>query len=876
MARPHFLYSKADRNLWARLPMHLLPPFLRILLTSVLLVLSAASGHAQNDEAIRAEKAMIAAVEHVQQKTRADIDDATLKLQELRRQIDEASGDDAQLAEFKAHVDDLARTLAKSVGELDARYQLVSKRLEEIGPPPPAGTEEDPEITEDRKRLQEEKLKIAGILSDGEVIHSDAEELSDHVTDLRRELFTATLFRRTAINSDLIEDTIAAVQDEAAELTGALAATFDHVWEQKRRGLVIAFLVSGLVALAMNFLIHRFFPPLIYRDPAERSPSYFRRLSVAFFSATMTTLAAAVISGTALGLLFSFDVLRDDVFDIVAAVTWAVVGVYFVYKLSRGIFSPRKPQWRLIDVTDEAARQLTGFGVTLGAINGFAYVIEQMNIALDAPIVVTAADGLITSIATGIVLILLGLIRPMNATTGPTTMRHKVLPALFLVIGIAIILTALFGYVGLARFASSQIVVTGAIVVTMYIGFLAGHAISRHHAFADSAAGSRLRTRGVTDARLEQIGLVTGLVIYAVVLFVGIPLIMLTWGFRAADIWSIFIRLSTEIHVGNISISLFGILAGLAVFALVLLVTRWFQRWLDTNVMARSQVDIGVRNSVNTTLGYAGIVIAGVIGISAAGINLSSFALVAGALSLGIGFGLQTIVQNFVSGLILLAERPFKVGDWIVNGPVEGYVRRISVRATEIETFQNQSIIVPNSQLINAAVGNWTLHNKLARAEIAVHVSYDSDPRRVMEILLEIARGHPKVLTMPEPGVGFQRFGEFAMEFELRFYLSDIYDGGAVRNEMRIQIIERFREEGIEIPLPQRTLNVRFLDDNDELANALAEEGVPDDVAQRILSRAEKRRQFAAARAKGKPLIDDQDASAAQEMLQVEHEEDKR
>src|SRR5690606_21425393 len=116
-------------------------------------------------------------------------------------------------------------------------------------------------------------------------------------------------------------------------------------------------------------------------------------------------------------------------------------------------------------------------------------------------------------------------------------------------------------------------------------------------------------------------------------------------------------------------------------------------------------------------------------------------------------------------------------------------VRRISVRATEIETFQNQSIIVPNSQLINAAVGNWMLHNTLARSEIAVPVSYDSDPRQVMNLLLEIARDHPLVLTMPEPNVGFQNFGEFALHFELRFYLSDLFQGGPVRNEIRCQII---------------------------------------------------------------------------------------
>jgi potassium-dependent mechanosensitive channel len=479
---------------------------------------------------------------------------------------------------------------------------------------------------------------------------------------------------------------------------------------------------------------------------------------------------------------------------------------------------------------------------------------------------------------TGLVLILLSFLRPIERVEGATPVWHKVVRGLVLLAGVGIVVTALSGYIGLAHFASSQIVVTGAIIVTMYIGFLSGQAISRHNAFAKSGLGRKLATSyNMGEIRLDQFGLLAGLVIYVLVLLLGIPLIMLTWGFRGADISAIFVRLFTEIRVGNINISLLGILAGLLLFVAGFFATRWFQRWLDGNVMARSQIDAGVRNSVNTALGYAGIVIAAVIGISAAGVDLSSFALVAGALSLGIGFGLQTIVQNFVSGLILLAERPFKVGDWIVNGPVEGFVRRISVRATEIETFQNQSIIVPNSQLINAAVGNWMLHNTLARSEIPVSVSYDSDPKQVMELLLEIARNHPLVLTMPEPNVGFQSFGEFALNFELRFYLSDLFQGGPVRNDIRVAIIERFRKEGIVIPKPERNINIRVESDGEalekDLANALAEEGLPPELAGRVIAQAENRRRMQGARKRDVELADDNDGSPFDGMHHAERDD---
>ncbi|WP_440983831.1 mechanosensitive ion channel family protein, partial [Shinella sumterensis] len=357
--------------------------------------------------------------------------------------------------------------------------------------------------------------------------------------------------------------------------------------------------------------------------------------------------------------------------------------------------------------------------------------------------------------------------------------------------------------VGLARFVAAQIVVTGAILVTMYIGFLSGRAVSANNAFGATAVGKRLEERfGLSPIVLDQIGLVSGLSIYLLIIVLFLPMIFLQWGFQIADIESWAYRIFTEIRIGSITISLVGILAGIVLFALGFIVTRWFQKWVDGNVLARSQVDAGVRNSVRTAVGYAGVALAGLIGISAAGINLSSLALVAGALSLGIGFGLQNIVSNFVSGLILLAERPFKVGDWVVAGTTEGFVRRISVRATEIETFQRQTVIVPNSVLINGQVGNWTHRNKLGRIDIALSVHAGNDPRRVQEVIADVVRGQQGLLRNPEPVVVFQAFSAATLDFEIRAFLADILNGTAVKSELRAAILERFRADDIAMSGP--------------------------------------------------------------------------
>jgi potassium efflux system protein len=389
------------------------------------------------------------------------------------------------------------------------------------------------------------------------------------------------------------------------------------------------------------------------------------------------------------------------------------------------------------------------------------------------------------------------------------------------VFGAGLILAALSGYVGLARFVATQLIITSAIVVTTYIGLLLGKAISRQDNFGDTFLGRFLETRfKLGPVAIDQVGLVVGLLIYAVALLTGIPLILLLWGFHVQDLQLLAYRLFTEVRLGGISISLLGIFTGILLFAGGYLATRWVQKWLDSNVMARSHVDLGVRNSVKTGIGYLGVGVAAIFGVSAAGIDLSNLALVASALSVGIGFGLQNIVSNFVSGLILLVERPFKVGDHVVSGTAEGIVKRISVRATEIETFRKQSIIVPNSELINGLVGNWTHRNKIGRSEIPVSVSYEADPRKVMDILLELVSKVPLVMRNPEPHVEFLRFGPYSLDFELRFFLADMGDGMAVRNDLRIEILRRFRAEGIEIPLPQSDLTIH------RQANAEAEKAL--------------------------------------------------
>jgi len=244
------------------------------------------------------------------------------------------------------------------------------------------------------------------------------------------------------------------------------------------------------------------------------------------------------------------------------------------------------------------------------------------------------------------------------------------------------------------------------------------------------------------------------------------------------------------------------------VFIVLIALVRFVRRFVDVRVLRQTRMDRGVRDAIRTGIGYAGFVLAALVAIDTAGIDLSGLAIIAGALSVGIGFGMQSIVNNFVSGLILLIERPIKVGDWIVVGQDEGFVKRISVRSTEIETFSRSSVIVPNSELIAGRVTNWMYKDQSGRVELPVGVAYGSDTAKVSEVLLDCVRGRNDVKARPQPHVMFMDFGDSALLFELRFFIRDIADRLSIMSDVRFAIDAAFREAGITIPFPQRDVHL--------------------------------------------------------------------
>ena len=308
-----------------------------------------------------------------------------------------------------------------------------------------------------------------------------------------------------------------------------------------------------------------------------------------------------------------------------------------------------------------------------------------------------------------------------------------------------------------------------------------------------------------------------GLLWFQAIVFVGLwvtlaIVLLRIWGMSDADMAEYQSYVINGFQVGSLKIVPSRIIVALLSFGLLVAFSSWLKNYLDRQWLAKTKIDRGSREAIVIISGYSGMTIAFLVGLGVAGVEFKNLAIVAGALSVGIGFGLQNIVNNFVSGLILLFERPIRRGDWIVVGNTEGYVKRIRIRSTQIETFDHADVIVPNSELISTQVTNWMLSDQHGRARVPVGVAYGSDTEKVKEILLQVAEEHSLVISGDDKypsRVLFIGFGDSSLDFELRVYIRNVDNRLRVISDLNFEIDRRFRENGIEIPFPKRDLYIK-------------------------------------------------------------------
>ena len=277
-----------------------------------------------------------------------------------------------------------------------------------------------------------------------------------------------------------------------------------------------------------------------------------------------------------------------------------------------------------------------------------------------------------------------------------------------------------------------------------------------------------------------------------------------TWGWlQQALAWPIIQTTDFRISAGS--------LAALVVLVLLLFWgSKRLQRWLSEGPMLRNRLDPGARLAVAAVVRYTVLLVGLLAIVQTVGIDLTTFNVMAGAIGIGVGFGLQNVVSNFIAGLIIMFERPVKIGDRIVVGGVAGNVVDIGARSTTVLDNDNIAVIVPNSKFITEDVINWKYNDDSVRFHVPVSVAYGTDAQLVKRVLLEVAQADPDVLDTPEPNVWLKAFGDDGVAFELMVWSATMVDRkGKLISQLNYAIYERFNAEGIEFPFPQRDLHIK-------------------------------------------------------------------
>ncbi len=328
----------------------------------------------------------------------------------------------------------------------------------------------------------------------------------------------------------------------------------------------------------------------------------------------------------------------------------------------------------------------------------------------------------------------------------------------------------------------------------------------------DTPSASRLRANLGMTKRASQTGFGFMQLIVDLALWLSFVVYLIyVWDESGTTLDRLFELVVMGGEVGNIKLVPMDIIGGILVFAMFMVGLGWIKGWIDRRWLQHIMLERGARDALVTLIGYVGFIIAVLIGLGLAGVDLLGLTVISGALALGIGFGMQEIANNFVSGLILLFERPIRAGDFVSVGEVEGFVRSIRIRATEIETLDNQNVLVPNSELVSGRVTNWVLRDTYGRLRILVGVAYGSDVEKVREILETVARAHPEAITdgrAPEPRALFMGFGDSSLDFELRVRINRIERRFQVTSDINFAINQAFRDAKIIIPFPQRDLHL--------------------------------------------------------------------
>lgn len=747
------------------------------------------------------------------------------RLQQVEKNVKEGNLSSTLISEY---LDGLSRTinaLNNYKASTEKELQFVEKKIEALGAAPEDGEKEVREIAQKRTEFNAEAAALKARLSEADILLTQIDELDLMIIQVRNQALVSRLLEKQE-SLILPQNFYTANKLLATMLFDIASSPFDWYLNLNDEGkdsvksnilpVILVVVLTLLVSIYLRLFIMKYFG---YKTNDDRI-RYSRKVSAAIFVALAYGIIPASLIGAALYWVYNAELLKGSFFFV--ALTNALVCLFYIVicrALTRVTLTPYNEPWRLVKISTEKAKKLTRVAYFFITVIGVCSFFERIAFKTDSSMDVIYYIMAISSAVKGLSVIMIvktmlwddvqvtdddDNIQPRELTDEEISDEEHLNPKVkitFIVslLCIGVFSLSLFGYQRLSSFIFDRFIGSALVVGIFLILRRAVSEILHRVLFLRFWARTfKLRRRLIT-----KIDFWLTLIVDPIFIVAGALLILGMWGVSTDLMLQSLKKILFGFKVGNVEVSVISIVVGIITFFVTLTVMKALRRHAVSNVLDKMDIDDGIKHSLISGFSFISFIIAAILALLMMGGSFGNLALIAGALSVGIGLGLQDVVNNFVSGIILLFERPIKVGDWVKINNEEGKVKQINIRSTEIETFNRASVIVPNATLLSTSLTNLTHSNNWARYSVTVGVAYGSDVEKVKDILMECATSHKRVLKKPEPYVLFQNFGASSLDFELRFYVSNIWDGFTAPSDIRYEINRRFNEEGIEIPFAQ-------------------------------------------------------------------------
>ncbi|WP_225883048.1 DUF3772 domain-containing protein [Sphingomonas aliaeris] len=700
---------------------------------------------------------------------------------------------------------------ADAVRQLGEQLALIEARVAGLGSAT-EGTQEDPVIRQQRATLAQQRSAIDAAIKRGGLAGVEAAQLIAEIDRGQVEEFSQAVSTRVA--SPLTPSFWRAVIDSTPRDVRRVALFwsqgFDQIRTVWRGGIPWQALLGALLALVLLFPARVYARQFGRRYLIEGAPGHrLRRSGSAIWRVLTGTLAPTLAAAAFFQGLRWAGLLPERWGGLFDAATVAAGFAGFTASVTGAVLMRGQSSWRIASMDDDTAGRLRPLSWILALLSGVSIMWTAFNTnvgASHAAVVATeTVQALLHLMLIAAFLIVLGRLRVARADDPDAGSRSTtaglgiVTLALWLLLLVAFV-ALLVGYVGLTLFIAQFVAWTTVLGSALYLSLAAADDVATTIFSRDSQFGGVMtRALGIRGSMVAQFGLLLSGVLRIALVLIALGMWMTPFGTGGA-IGSIFGRLGTlaqGVEIGGVSISPGAILRGIVVLVIGLGLVRAFMGWLEGRYLPVTDLDGSGRNSVSLIARYVGIALAAIWALASLGIGVERVALLLSALSVGIGFGLQAITQNFVSGLILLAERPIKIGDLIRVGTDEGDVKRISVRSTEIELADHSTLIVPNSELITKTVLNKTLGDNHGRIQIQFSVPLLTDPQLVRRIVLDAIGAESSVLEKPAPAVFIDGLNDGRVLFNCLAHVNSPRDVYRARSNILMTLLGRFREEHI-------------------------------------------------------------------------------